>query len=113
VEFAAWRAELDLPDPESLLADPTKYRHPVRGDHAYAILAAVVQAARARLTAERWRSAWRIMAAAADAGGADIAAVAVRDLVRARTPKLPLPLEDLRAFYPLLETAGLLETEAA
>jgi hypothetical protein len=53
------------------------------------------------------------MAAAAQAGGADIAAVAVRDLVRARTPNLPLPVEHLTAFYPLLEAAGLLEREAA
>jgi hypothetical protein len=112
-EFAAWRAELDLPDPESLLASPAKYQHPSRGDHAYAILAAVCQAARARLTHERWQAAWRIMAAAAQAGGADIAAVAVRDLVRARTPNLPLPVEHLTAFYPLLEAAGLLEREAA
>jgi hypothetical protein len=113
VEFAAWCSELDLPDPESLLANPQKYRHPLRGDHAYAILAAVAQAARGRLTPQRWQAAWQIMAAAADSGGADIAAVAVRDLVRARTPKLPLPIEELRAFYPLLETAGLLDTEAA
>ncbi len=71
------------------------------------------QAARARLTPERWQAAWRIMAAAAQAGGADIAAVAVRDLVRARTQDLALPVKELAAFYPLLEAAGLLEREAA
>jgi hypothetical protein len=113
VEFATWRAELDLPDPESLLANPASYRHPRRGDHAYAVLAAISQAARARLTPDRWRAAWRIMATAAQSGGADIAAVAVRDLVRARTPQLAVPVEHLSAFYPLLEAAGLLEAEAA
>ncbi len=113
VEFAAWRAEFDLPDPEMLLRNPARYQHPERGDHAYAILAAVCQAARARLTPERWQAAWHIMAAAANAGGADIAAVAVRDLVRARTSKLPLPVGHLSAFYPLLEAAGLLAAEAA
>jgi hypothetical protein len=112
-EFAAWRAELDLPDPEQLLADPTAYRHPRRGDHAYAVLAAVSQAARARLTPDRWRAAWHVMGTAAQSGGADIAAVAVRDLVRARTPALSVPTEHLSAFYPLLEAAGLLEAEAA
>jgi hypothetical protein len=95
------------------LAEPARYRHPQRGDHAYAVLAAVCQSARARLTPERWRAAWQIMATAAQSGGADVAAVAVRDLVRARSPKLALPVEHLSAFYPLLEAAGLLGAEAA
>ena len=43
-EYLLWREELDLPDPEELLANPTKYKHPVRGDRAFAILASVVAA---------------------------------------------------------------------
>ena len=68
VEFAAWVRGLDLPDPEDLLADPESYRHPARGDQAYAVLAAVCQAAIGRLTPERWQAAWRILAQAAGGG---------------------------------------------
>ena len=107
VEFAAWVRGLDLPDPEALLADPASYRHPARGDLAYAVLAAVCQAAIGRLTPERWQAAWRILAAAAGAGGADVAATAARALARARTPGLPLPVEQLTPFLPLLQEAGL------
>jgi hypothetical protein len=111
IEFAAWRTELDLPDPEMLLAEPLAYRHPQRGDHAYAVLGAVCQAALGRLTPERWKAAWQILAQAAYAGGADVAAVSVRGLARARTGQLALPIEELTAFFPLLEAAGLLGSE--
>jgi hypothetical protein len=101
-------AELDLPDPEDLLADPGRYRHPQRGDQAYAILSSVSQAAIEDLTPERWRAAWQILARAARAGGADVAASAARDLARSRTPDLATPARELRHFFPILEAAGLL-----
>src|SRR5262249_48704846 len=97
-----------LPDPEELLSDPDGYRHPKRGDHAYAILLSVAQAAIEDLTPDRWRAAWRVLARAAEAGGADVAASAARDLARARTPELEAPIEQPRAFFPILEAGGLL-----
>src|SRR5689334_2438104 len=41
VEFLAWLVEMDLPDPEQVLADPASFRLPERGDRAYAALAAI------------------------------------------------------------------------
>ena len=35
-------------------------------------------------------------------------AVSARDLARARKSDLPLPVDELTAFFPLLEAAGLL-----
>jgi hypothetical protein len=108
VEYATWVQSLDLPDPEDLLAHPERYRHPSRGDQAYAVLGAVCQAALDRLTPERWEAAWRILSLAVEAGGADVAAVSARALARGRRGDLPLPLAQMAPFLPVLQEAGLL-----
>jgi len=107
LEFLAWRRELDLPDPESLLSDPASFRLPSRGDQAYAVLTAVTAAAVGRLTRDRWLAAWDILARAAAAGAKDIAASAAKTLAAARRPDLPLPQKELREFTPLLQKGGM------
>ena len=109
LEFSAWVRELDLPDPEELLANPASFKLPRRGDQAYAILAAVAAAAVSRLDRERWLAAWKVMGRAAEQGAKDIAAAAVRSLAQARgrAPDLPMPPE-IKVFIPLLKEAGLL-----
>jgi len=108
LELAAWARDLDLPDPEELLAAPTRYRHPDRGDQAYAVISAVCQAAIGDLTPERWLAAWTVLASAATAGSPDIAAAAARSLARERRDGLPLPSRQIEPFIPVLEAAGLL-----
>jgi len=108
LELAAWARDLDLPDPEDLLAHPERYRHPDRGDQAYAIISAVCQAAIDDLTPERWLAAWTVLAAAASAGSPDVAAAAARGLARERSYELPLPTRQIAPFIPVLEAAGLL-----
>ncbi|MBI3978914.1 MAG: AAA family ATPase [Chloroflexi bacterium] len=107
IELLHWIHELDLPDPEMLLAEPQGYQHPARTDRSFAILSAVVQAAVGRLTRDRWLAAWRILGIAAAGGGADVAAAAARRLALARRGDLPLPAADLAAFLPVLQAAGL------
>ena len=53
VEFLAWLAEADLPDPEAVLADPDSFVLPERGDRAYAALTSVAAAVAADPTADR------------------------------------------------------------
>jgi hypothetical protein len=115
VELCHWLWELDLPDPDALLSRPDTYKHPDRGDKAYAVLSAVSQRALADLTVKRWSAAWRIFARAAEAGGADVAAAAVRSLARAKMDRedLPLPAKELLPFMPVLRAAGLLAPAAA
>ena len=57
-------------------------------------------------------AAWKVLARAAEAGGADVAAAAARDLARARTTELDAPVRELRHFFPILEAAGLLPSSA-
>jgi hypothetical protein len=108
VEFLAWLLEMDLPDPEAVLADPGSFVLPERGDRAYAALAAVAAAVAARPTPERWTAGWQVLGAVA-ADAPDVAAVAARVLARCRPDGVTLPAE-IHLFAPVLRDAGLLRT---
>lgn len=108
-EFLAWREDLDLPDPEDVLRDPTAFRLPDRGDRAYAALASVTAAVLAENTVERWRAAWLAIAAGTKKGHADIAVAAVRTLIAHRPDGATPPPEVLTQMTPVLKTAGLFD----
>jgi AAA domain (dynein-related subfamily) len=106
VEFLAWLEEMDLPDPEAVLADPASFVLPKRGDRAYAAVAAVAAVVAANPTPQRWVAGWQVLGQAAR-GAPDVAAVAARTLARCRPDGTPLPAE-VRQFAPVLRDAGLL-----
>ena len=106
VEFLAWLIEMDLPDPEEVLADPDSFRLPERGDRAYAALAAVAAAVASNPTPERWTAGWQVLGLAAEAAP-DVAAVAARVLARCRPEGAALPAQ-INLFAPVLRDAGLL-----
>jgi hypothetical protein len=107
-EFFTWKRDLDLPDPEVLLADPSKFVLPRRGDQIFAVLGAVVSAAVLKLDHKRWIAAWDILAAASDQGATDIAAAASKSLLQSWRNDLPLPSKQIKPFIPLLKTAGMI-----
>jgi hypothetical protein len=106
VEFLTWVEEMDLPDPEAVLADPTGYTMPERGDRAYAVLSSVAGAVAADPTPERWSAGWKVVVRAAE-GAPDVAATAARVLASCRPPGASPPPE-IRAFLPILRDAGML-----
>jgi hypothetical protein len=106
IEFLSWLVEMDLPDPEVVLADPAAFRLPERGDRAYAALAAIAAAVAGQPTPERWTAGWRVLGLAADSAP-DVAAVAARVLARCRPEGAALP-EEIKRFAPVLRDAGLL-----
>lgn len=106
VEFLAWVAEMDLPDPEAVLADPSSFVLPERGDRAYAALSAVAAAVAGNATPERWLAGWKVLAVAGERAP-DVAALAARVLARCRPDGVAAPPE-VRAFLPLLREAGLM-----
>jgi AAA domain (dynein-related subfamily) len=106
VEFLAWLVEMDLPDPEAVLADPASFVLPKRGDRAYAAVAAVAAVVAADPTPQRWVAGWQVLGQAA-AGAPDVAAVAARTLARCRPDGTPPPAE-VKLFAPVLRDAGLL-----
>ncbi|MEL7155959.1 MAG: MoxR family ATPase [Actinomycetota bacterium] len=105
LELLGWLRELDLPDPEALLADPTAFELPERGDRAYAVLTSVAAAVAAEPTPQRWAAGWVVLGAAADSVP-DVAALAARILVRCRPADAATPPEAGR-FLGLLRDAGL------
>lgn len=107
VEFLSWVEEMDLPDPEAVLADPDDFTLPTRGDRVYAVLSAVVAAVAADPTPARWAAGWRVLGRAGE-GTPDVAAMSARVLVRCRPDGAPLPPE-IKLFLPVLRQAGLVE----
>jgi hypothetical protein len=106
VEFLAWLVEMDLPDPEAVLANPASFRLPERSDRAYAALTSIAAAVAAQPDPARWTAAWKVLGAVAGSSP-DIAAVAARTLARCRPDGAPLP-EEIKLFAPVLRSAGLL-----
>lgn len=106
VEFLTWLVEADLPDPETVLADPDSFELPLRGDRAYAALSSIASVVAADATVARWLAGWRVFGKAGETAP-DVAAAAARTLARCRPPGAPVPAE-LTAFAPLLRAAGLL-----
>jgi len=101
VELLMWEMEMDLPDPEKVLADPDSFEVPDRGDRAYAVLSSVASVVAANPTVERWLAGWRVLGKAGQKTP-DVAAVAARVLAQCRPPKAPAPPE-VKLFAPLLK----------
>ncbi|MFE9680509.1 AAA family ATPase [Streptomyces sp. NPDC006285] len=72
LELLAHLDRMELPDPESLLADPAAADLPQRGDLRQATLEAVVAAVGARPERERWEAGWAVLVRALETGTADL-----------------------------------------
>jgi hypothetical protein len=105
-EFLGWADAGDLLDPADVLADPDGAALPQRSDRLMALLQAVVRLAAERADSDTWMAAWQILDRAA-ASTPDVAAMAARDLSRARPEGAPVPSVALDRFFPLFRTADL------
>jgi MoxR-like ATPase len=107
IELLAFSEELDLPDPDHVLARPQSFALPERGDRQLAFLTAVVAAVQAEANQERWEAGWVVLAKAIEAGVPDVAARAAADLAALRDPNWPAPPQ-LDAFVDVLALSGIL-----
>jgi hypothetical protein len=107
IELLSYLEELDLPDPDRVLANPKAFALPKRGDRQLAFLTAVVSAVQSRLTQARWEAGWVVLVKAVDAGVPDVAARAAGDLAAMREPQWPVPA-GVDAFLDLLQLSGAL-----
>lgn len=92
-ELLAAIDRMDLPDPETLLADPASAVLPDRGDLRQAVLDGVVAAVRRRPDVARWAAAWTILAAAAQAGPPDLVVVPATTLAALRRDDWEIPTD--------------------
>jgi hypothetical protein len=109
IEFLSWLVNMDLPDPEAVLADPGGFELPERSDRAFAVLSAVAAVAVGRGDADSWSAAWKVVERVADKAP-DVAALAARTLAGARPDGAQLP-SGLLKMTPVLRAAGLIRGE--
>jgi hypothetical protein len=103
LELLAFVDRLDLPDPETLLADPAAVDLPQRGDLRQATLDGVVEAVRKRPDRARWDAAWAVLVRALETGAPDLVVVPASTLAALRRDDWPVPAEMER----LAPVAGL------
>jgi hypothetical protein len=107
LELVNYLDELDLPDPNRVLANPDAFQLPTRGDRQLAFLTAVVSAVQSDVSRERWEAGWTVLAKAVDAGVPDVAARAATDLAAMRQATWPVP-PTIDAFIDILTLSGAL-----
>ncbi|AFR50103.1 AAA family ATPase [Gordonia sp. KTR9] len=90
-ELLASIDHMDLPDPETLLADPSAATLPDRGDLRQATLDAVVAAVRRRPDRDRWDAAWEVLAVAVQTGAPDLVVVPATTLASLRRDDWQIP----------------------
>ncbi|MEU7875067.1 AAA family ATPase [Dactylosporangium sp. NPDC049140] len=105
LEFITYLDELDLPDPNRVLANPDAFALPERGDRQLAFLTAIVSAVQSDTSRPRWEAAWTVLAKAVDAGVPDVAARAATDLAAMREKSWPVP-PTIDAFVDILRLSG-------
>lgn len=91
LELLASLDRMDLPDPETLLADPESAELPERGDRRQAVLDGVVAAVRARPEKSRWDAAWAVLARALETGAPDLVVVPATTLAALRREDWDVP----------------------
>ncbi|MEV6924228.1 AAA family ATPase [Dactylosporangium sp. NPDC051485] len=105
LELLNYLDELDLPDPNRVLANPDAFALPDRGDRQLAFLTAIVSAVQSDRSRARWEAAWTVLAKAVDAGVPDVAAGAAADLAAMRELSWPVP-PAIDAFIDILRLSG-------
>ncbi|MFF3208875.1 AAA family ATPase [Streptomyces sp. NPDC002962] len=91
LELLASLDRMDLPDPETLLADPASADLPERGDLRQAVLDGVVAAVRARPDRSRWDAAWALLVRALETGAPDLVVVPATTLASLRREDWDVP----------------------
>jgi hypothetical protein len=102
IAFGTYVRDTNLQDPEQILADPSSYRHPARGDLAYATMNSVMLVTKGNLTEPRWRAAWEFLGLLHDRHRApDVAVIGARFLVTLRTGgTTPMPIVQQMSLFP-------------
>ncbi len=107
LELLAALDRMDLPDPETLLADPAGAELPQRGDLRQAVLDGVVDAVRNRPERARWEAAWELLMRALETGAPDVVVVPASTLASLRRDDwdVPAAIEQLSGVVTLSRRA--------
>jgi len=105
-QFLSFLRNMNIPDPEDLLADPMSLKLPKKSDQQFACLEAVGAAVLANPTTARWKAGFQVCIEAARQGATDIAAATARHLVKVRPARAGLP-DGYEVFNDILAAAAL------
>jgi hypothetical protein len=109
-EFLVYIDELDLPDPEAVLADPAHWEVPTRTDKVYAVGASVLAAVQQNMTNKRWHAVGDVMERMVAADKADAAVAMGRKWMQIRPSSKVMPNKsNLQSLIPVLERAKIIE----
>jgi hypothetical protein len=115
LELLASMDRMDLPDPETLLADPAGAELPERGDLRQSVLDGVVEAVRRRPDKPRWDAAWAVLGRALESGPPDLVVVPASTLAALRRAgwDVPASIDRLAGVVSLSRQADLAEARVA
>jgi MoxR-like ATPase len=107
LELLAGLDRMDLPDPETLLANPEAAVLPERGDLRQTVLDGVVAAVRKRPERARWNAAWSLLVRALETGAPDLVVVPAATLAALRREdwQVPAAIERLSGAVSLSRRA--------
>lgn len=114
LEFINYARQLDLPDPEEILRDPSSFPIPEDSDKQFAIVQAVASAVYSMPNEERWNRYGDLLIRFATHQAEDIAAFGMRDFVRIYRklleshPGLKIPRRVTDALRDLCIRTGLI-----
>ena len=107
-EYLTYRDNLDLPNPETVISDPTGFPIPKRADQIYVIAAGVMAVLRHNNNVDRWTNAGTILGRIASEGNPDIAVSLARDWIKIKPDGASPDTAVLSALIPLLKEAKLI-----
>jgi len=107
LELLASMDRMDLPDPETLLANPASAVLPERGDLRQTVLDGVVAAVRKRPDQSRWDAAWALLVLALETGVPDLVVVPATTLAALRRDdwQVPAAIDRLAGVVSLSQRA--------
>jgi hypothetical protein len=107
-EYITFRNNLDLPDPEHVLANPQDFTLPTRADQIYVLGAGILNVLSRDTSIPRWHAAGSVLEKIVDAGHPDMAVSFARQWLKMR-PGSEIPnTAVLQALVPLLTEAKLI-----
>ncbi len=107
-EYLVFRDNLDLPDPEAVLADPQGTAIPRRPDKVYVLLGGTMHALRRDADEQRWVAMGTVLERVARSGLDDLAVSFGREWIALKPQGARVPVAVMKSMVPLLAEAGLI-----
>ena len=107
-EYITYRENIDLPNPEEIIAAPKNFVIPNRMDKVYVIGASLMAVLRNNMTLERWEAVGVVLERIASGGHTDLAVTFARDWLRERPTGATPDSNLLKALIPLLTEAKMI-----